>query len=153
MTDTTLTGHDDAPADLVGYGPITAATARNIAADSIWQALHTDNTGTVTGVGRHRYRPSAALADLIRARDVTCRFPGCGQTRTDIDHTIRFPYGKTEEGNLGCLCRRRHHRAKTAGENHKTGWKVTQRDHGILQWTSPTGRAYTTHPRRTRLVN
>jgi len=148
MTDATLAGHDDEPAELVGYGPITAATARNIAADGIWQALHTDDTGVVTGVGRNRYRPSAALADLIRARDVTCRFPGCAQpaARTDIDHTIRFPYGKTEEGNRGCLCRR-HHRAKTVGETADTGWKVTRRDSGAMEWSSPTGRTYTTHPR------
>ena len=33
------------------------------------------------------YRPSAALARFIRARDMTCRFPGCDNPITDIDHT------------------------------------------------------------------
>src|SRR5882757_4058972 len=146
MTDATIVGRDNAPAELIGYGPVTAATARNIAADSIWQALHTDTTGVVTGVGRHRYRPSPALADLIRARDRTCRFPGCAQPagRTDIDHTIRYPDGATEATNLSCLCRR-HHRVKTAGENQPTGWTVIQHNHGELQWTSPTCRTYTTY--------
>src|SRR5882757_10710880 len=146
MTDATLTGQNDDPGDLVGYGPVTATTARNIAANSLWQALHTDTTGAVTSVGRHRYRPSPALADLIRARDRTCRFPGCAQPagRTDIDHTTRYPDGPTEETNLSCLCRR-HHRIKTAGENQPTGWTVTQHNHGELQWTSPTCRTYTTY--------
>jgi len=149
MTDATLTGQSTDSADLIGYGPVTATTARNIAADSIWQAMHTDRTGTITGVGRRRYRPSAALANLIRARDRTCRFPGCAQpaTRTDIDHTTRYPDGATEETNLGCLCRR-HHRMKTAGENHESGWKVTQHEPGVMEWTSPTGRPYTTYPPR-----
>jgi len=149
MTDATLIGKNDDPADLIGYGPVTATTARNIAAESVWQSLRTDDTGVVTGVGRNRYRPSAALADLIRARDRTCRFPGCAQpaARADIDHTIHFPDGKTEEANLGCLCRR-HHQIKTIGENHNAGWKVEQHDHGELKWTSPTGRTYITYPRR-----
>jgi len=135
MTDATLIGGDNQPAELIGYGPVIAATARKIAADSIWQALQTDSTGTIIGLGRRRYRPSARLADLIRSRDRRCRFPGCGQpaNRTDIDHTVRYPSGMTEEGNLACLCRT-HHLAKTAGQSR------------TLEWTSPTHRTYITQP-------
>ncbi|MDF2830167.1 MAG: hypothetical protein K0R01_3450, partial [Mycobacterium sp.] len=36
-----------------------------------------------------RYTPSRKLAEFVRCRDLTCRFPGCSQpaTETDIDHT------------------------------------------------------------------
>lgn len=39
------------------------------------------------------YRPSQALADFVRCRDLTCRFPGCDQLAVvcDVDHTIAYP--------------------------------------------------------------
>jgi hypothetical protein len=149
LTDATLTGRDETPAELDGYGPIAAQTARDIAADGVWQALHADSTGVITGIGQRLYRPSAALARLIRGRDRTCRWKDCGQPahRCDIDHTRHFPAGKTVADNLACLCRR-HHRSKTRGENHKTGWKMTQTDSGTITWTSPTCRDYTTQAYR-----
>jgi hypothetical protein len=56
-----------------------------------------------------RYRPSAALADFVRCRDMTCRFPNCDRPAQlcDIDHSI--PYhagGLTHASNLKCLRRR-----------------------------------------------
>ncbi|MGH3648458.1 MAG: AAA family ATPase [Micromonosporaceae bacterium] len=52
--------------------------------------------GTVTDVGRRSYRPPAALADLVRARDRSCRFPGCRHRAElcDLDHTVPFPAGR-----------------------------------------------------------
>ncbi len=147
LTDTTLIGGDDGPAELSGYGPISASAARIIAADGIWQALRTDNAGALTAVGRHRYHPSAALAEFIRGRDHTCRFPGCAQPayRCDIDHTTRFPVGETEANNLACLCRH-HHRLKTRDEHQDGGWSVHQTERGALVWTSPTNGIHVTEP-------
>ena len=57
------------------------------------------------------YRPSKALADYVRCRDMTCRFPGCDQPayRCDIDHTIPHSTGgPTHASNLKCLCRHHH---------------------------------------------
>ena len=36
------------------------------------------------------YVPSRGLADFVRCRDLTCRFPGCSApaTRSDLDHTV-----------------------------------------------------------------
>lgn len=145
---TTLLGRDDQPGHLDGYGPVTADTARHIAGgaltgDTVWRRLLTDPVdGTVVAVGRRRYRPSAALADQVRARDRSCRFPGCRYRADgcDLDHTVPFPTGPTVGTNLGTLCRH-HHRLK-----HETDWAVSQDPHGRFAWRSPTGRRYVTEP-------
>lgn len=94
---------------------------------------------------RH-YRPSKELADFVRCRDLTCRFPGCKQpaTTTDVDHTIPYPYGPTQASNLKCLCRR-HHLLKTfwVGQG---GWRDRQLPDGTIVWTAPDGRTHTTTP-------
>jgi Domain of unknown function (DUF222) len=89
------------------------------------------------------YTPSRALADFVRCRDLTCRFPGCDQPAVDcdLDHTI--PYmdgGRTHASNLKCLCRL-HHLIKTFW-----GWCDKQLPDGTLIWTSPTGQTYVTTP-------
>ncbi len=89
------------------------------------------------------YRPSAKLADFIRCRDLTCRFPGCDQPaqRCDIDHGIAWADGGvTHPCNLRLLCRK-HHLLKTFW-----GWHDRQLLDGTIVWTSPTGHSYTTHP-------
>ncbi|HEX5495532.1 MAG TPA: DUF222 domain-containing protein [Mycobacteriales bacterium] len=140
----TLTGADNKPGELDGYGPIPAAYARTIAADptGVWKRLVTDPVdGSLIEHTRTTYRPPAALDDFVRARDHTCRFPGCQHSAQhgDLDHTIPWPKGPTTPGNLGALCRH-HHRLK-----HHTPWRLTQ-THGRFHWTSPTSRHYTTEP-------
>jgi hypothetical protein len=145
---TTLLGLDQEPGELAGYGPIPALLARAIAADpsATWQRLLTDPaTGALLDVGRTRYRPPAALADHVRARDRTCRFPGCRQPaqRCDLDHVRAWPDGPTSHCNLAAECRH-HHRLK-----HETDWQVDNDadDPATLYWTSPTGHTYATRPR------
>jgi hypothetical protein len=93
-----------------------------------------------------RYTPSRRLAEFVRCRDLTCRFPGCSEpaTNADIDHTIAWPIGPTCASNLKCLCRR-HHLLKTfwGGPN---GWRDRQLPDGTIIWTSPHGQTYVTEP-------
>ena len=93
-----------------------------------------------------RYTPSRRLADFVRCRDLTCRFPGCSQpaTEADIDHTIAWPIGPTCASNLKCLCRR-HHLLKTFWGG-PSGWRDRQLPDGTIVWTSPHGRTYVTEP-------
>ena len=138
----TVLGLSDEPGELPGHGPLPAAVVRELAGDATWRRFLCDDTGIITGVGRHRYRPPVALADAIRARDLTCRFPGCRRRAAacDLDHTREFPSGPTDAGNLGAECRH-HHRLK-----HRAGWTVVQDGAGRFTWTSPSGTEYTTLP-------
>lgn len=142
---TTLMGLDEAPGELAGYGPIPAPLARDIAAGGTWRRLLTDPvSGTLLDYGRTTYRPPTALADHVRARDVTCRSPICTQpaSRTDLDHTLAWDDGgHTAHTNLYGGCRH-DHRCKT----HAPGWSVTQHDDARITWTTPTGHHYTSHP-------
>lgn len=101
-----------------------------------------------TGGCSHRresasYRPPESLQHLIRVRQQRCAFPGCGRPacRCDLDHTTPYHLGgRSCECNLAPLCRR-HHQAKQAH-----GWWLEQPRPGVLTWTTPSGRGYTTHP-------
>jgi hypothetical protein len=94
------------------------------------------------------YRPCAALERFVRARDLTCRFPGCDRPAVfaDIDHTQPYPYGATHASNTKCYCRQ-HHLVKTFWE----GWTDTQAADGTVRVTTPTGHTYTTTPFSTLL--
>ncbi len=89
-----------------------------------------------------RYRPSTALDEFVRMRDLTCRFPNCDQPaeHCDVDHAIPWPAGPTHPSNLRCLCRK-HHLLKTFW-----GWTDEQRPDGTIRWTSPSGTDYATAP-------
>jgi hypothetical protein len=89
------------------------------------------------------YRPPPRLHQLVVARDLTCRSPYCGQPawRGDLDHTIPWDNGgRTCSCNLGGVCRT-HHLIKQL-----PGWTLTQRQPGIFEWTTPSGRTYTVTP-------
>ncbi len=89
-----------------------------------------------------RYTPGRKLKHLIRARTARCAAPGCGAQAitSEIDHTIPHPAGPSCQCNLGPLCQRHHH------AKHAPGWHLQQTRPGVMRWTTPSGRTYTTHP-------
>ena len=104
----TLLGLDDLPGDLAGYGPVTAETARRIAADATWRRLLTDpRTGRFDELSVASYEAPQDLADHVVARDRTCRWPGCRApaARCDLDHRVPHPRGPTSAGEPEALCR------------------------------------------------
>ena len=121
-----------------------------------WVARHTDptaapiacdeRTGARVDAGdaltTRAYRPGAALAALVRARDGRCRFPGCRVAARfcDLDHVRPWPAGPTAAANLLTLCRC-HHRVKQS-----PGWRLRLRPDGTASWTDPPGRVRTTTP-------
>ncbi|HEY1617555.1 MAG TPA: HNH endonuclease signature motif containing protein, partial [Streptosporangiaceae bacterium] len=81
--------------------------------------------------------------EYVVARDLTCRFPGCGQPawRGDLDHTRPWDQdGLTCSCNLGPLCRH-HHILKQHPD-----WQLIQAEPGVFEWITPTGRVYTATP-------
>jgi hypothetical protein len=86
-----------------------------------------------------RHDPSRQLAELINLRDQKCSGPGCAMPahRCDLDHETRWPDGPTAEWNLNAKSRRCHQ-----AKHH--GWTVERHENGHTDWTSPTGRTYTT---------
>ena len=135
----TLTGASDAPGELAGWGPVTADLARQLAAakpPATWRWSAYDRRGLLRHHGLTRRRPTSADAELVRARDRTCRAPGCRvpARRCDLDHTRPWATGgATTPANLAALCRH-HHRMKDQG-----GWRLRPIAPGVLAWTSPLG--------------
>ena len=130
---------------LEGYGPISPALARALAAGGDWIRIVTDPlTGAVLDVGHTRYRPTQAMVDHILARDRTCVRPGCAHRASEcqLDHTQEWNHenpgqgGRTAVSNLGPLCGR-DHQVKTHGDFH-----LTQPEAGVFEWTTPTGHRY-----------
>jgi Domain of unknown function (DUF222) len=119
-------------------GPLIRRAALNAALKKV---IHPGNAGP-----EPRYAPSAALADFVRCRDLTCRFPGCHVSAfdCDIDHTIPYPIGPTQASNLKCLCRKNHLLKTFWGGSD--GWRDEQFPDGTVVWTAPDGQTYTTRP-------
>ncbi|HEX8006940.1 MAG TPA: HNH endonuclease signature motif containing protein, partial [Trebonia sp.] len=91
-----------------------------------------------------RYRPSRQLRHLIWARTTTCPAPGCGAQAiyNEVDHTVPWPAGTTDECDLSPPSSRHHH------AKHAPGWELTQPEPGVMQWRLPSGRIHTTRPTR-----
>jgi len=140
-----LLGASDEPATLEGYGPIDTETALELAgtATSFVRILTHPETSAVLSVGRDRYRAPTDLRTFLRVSDETCRFPGCNRSakRCELDHTVDWVHGgQTAHDNLAHLCPSHHHL------KHQTGWRVRQLAGRTLEWTSPGGQTYLTHP-------
>lgn len=130
------------PGYLPGFGAIPADTVRKLAKRAKIRPLK-QPTDFASESG---YRPSAALADFIRCRDLNCRFPNCDKPAVacDLDHTVPYPFGPTHPANLKAYCRT-HHLLKTFYTG-PGGWSDRQSADGTVTWTSPSGRIYTTKP-------
>jgi hypothetical protein len=144
---TTLTGLDDNPAEIPGWGPVIADVARQVVDEqdkAEWRITVTDpNTGRPVHVGATRRRPTTSQRRKVEAVALTCVFPGCRMPARDSDLDHRNAWadgGRTREDNLEPLCRH-DHRLKHAG------WNLEGLETGEYLWTSPLGLKYTVDPR------
>ncbi|WP_413452881.1 DUF222 domain-containing protein [Georgenia phoenicis] len=125
---------------LEGYGPIAPEVARALAAGGQWRRIISDPvTGQVLDVGRKRYEPPAAMAELVRERDRTCIEPSCSTParHCQLDHIHEWQDGgETSVWNLGPQCTRAH-AVKSQG-----GFTVARASDGTYAWTTMTGHGY-----------
>ena len=139
-------GLSEDPGELGGWGPVIADTARKVAANqprARWTISVRDRTGRLIHHGPAPRHPTAADDAFVRARDHTCRAPGCRApaTHTDLDHTIDWADGgPSTPDNLAALCRH-DHRLK-----HEGGWRIRQLQPGVFHWTTSLGHQYITTP-------
>jgi Domain of unknown function (DUF222) len=135
----TLDGTSDQPGYLPGFGILPAESVREVAKSAKLQRVVLPD-----GAAEPGYRPSAALADFIGWRDLTCRWPGCDKpaARCDIDHTVPYPAGQTHPSDLKLYCRT-DHLIKTFFSG-PGGWKDEQLPDGTVIFTSPSGHTYVT---------
>lgn len=136
----TTDGTGDTPAVMLGFEGLIPAEliAELVSSARLRPLIHPRDAAPEPG-----YLPSRALADFVRSRDLTCRFPGCAVPATDCDVDHVIPHGDggpTQASNLSCKCRK-HHLLKTFW-----GWRDEQLPDGTLIWTSPVGDRYVTTP-------
>lgn len=136
----TIDGASDAPGSTIDPdGLIPPELVQELAKSAkLVPLVHPGNAPPECG-----YTASRKLADFVRCRDMTCRFPGCDRPAVgcDLDHTIPFgDGGRTHASNLKCLCRI-HHLLKTFW-----GWRDQQLRDGTVIWTAPSGATYVTTP-------
>ncbi|WP_255511362.1 HNH endonuclease signature motif containing protein [Mycolicibacterium sp. P9-22] len=138
----TVTGASPKAALIPGYGVVHAEQIQEMVPHAEVRPLPIAADLGIEG----GYQPSRKLADFIRCRDLTCRWPGCHVPvgRCDIDHTVPWPYGPTHPSNTKLYCRI-HHLIKTfhCGPD---GWTDQQHPDGTITITAPNGRVYTTTP-------
>ncbi|MEP7368704.1 MAG: HNH endonuclease signature motif containing protein [Dermatophilaceae bacterium] len=145
----TIAGLDHGVGQIPGWGYISSQRTRELALQlgSIWKRIVTDPlTGRAIEVSATTYRVPAGMAEQVKVRDGTCRGPGCEipAVNCDLDHSTEWRRdglgGATAETNLTGL-HRGHHNLKTTGF-----WDSNQMPDGSLQWTTATGREFTTYP-------
>jgi uncharacterized protein DUF222 len=116
---------------------IAEAISPNSRDQVLFTRLLTDDGGRLldtTELGRYA---STRLAEAVKIRAGTCRFPSCTvpADRCDLDHHQPVPKGATSGRNMDPFCRR-HHRGKTFA------WLACIRDDHGVDWTMPDAEHY-----------
>ncbi len=143
-------GAADEPAHLIGYGPVPAGVARDLArgtdAAGVWvRRLYTEaGSGRLAAMDARRRCFEGEVREAIVVRDQICRTPWCGAPIRHTDHALSVADGgETRAGNGQGLCEACNY-AKDA-----TGW-VTEPGRGgsgeSVIFTTPTGHTYTSRP-------
>lgn len=139
----TLLGASNAPAEVVGHGPVAPSVADDIIGRAhrlFYRRLVADPVdGSLVARDPRRRRFDGPLAAHLRARDRhRCRQPGCDCRIRDLDHvTAHVDGGPTTTANGQGLCKRSH------TLKHLPGWSTTTRPDGTVEWRTPTGHVYT----------
>ncbi len=145
MSDTTLLGLDDRPADLGRTGALPADIARHIAVTgNTWvKRLYVDPVdGCLTNADSRRRRFDGPLRDFIRARDSHCRGIKCASPIRDLDHVLEHSRGgRTTAENGQGLSKNCH-----TSRDHPAMRVRYDSDTRTVVWTTPSNRVYRSLP-------
>ncbi len=128
-------------AKILGLAATAAAREAGLAAER--RRADARAGGCAHDLASAAYRPPPRVAELVIARDGTCRFRTCRRPaeQCDLDHVTPFGQGgPTCTCNLGGQCRS-HHQLK-----QHPRWTLTEPAPGVFLWTTPAGRSYTVRP-------
>jgi Domain of unknown function (DUF222) len=132
---------DGALAVIINRAIVAAARAAEMAMER--EERDHRSGGCAHDLASPAYRPPPRVAELVTARDGTCRFPPCRRPaeQCDLDHTRPFDQGGlTCSCNLGGECRS-HHQLK-----QHPRWSLRQLADGVFHWMTPAGRSYVSRP-------
>ncbi len=150
LSDESLLGGSGAPADILGYGPIPAAVARELVSNAVNDKrsratlrrlyAHPASGALVAMESRARLFPRG-LAAFIRLRDQRCRTPYCDAPIRHHDHARPWVVGGSTSADNGLgLCERCNY-VKEA-----VGWvvepEIDEKCCHTATFTTPTGIPY-----------
>jgi HNH endonuclease len=150
ISDDTLLGGGDAPADVCGYGPIPAPVARGLVSaavtDNRSRAMlrrlyaHPRSGALVAMESRARLFPRG-LAAFIGLRDQRCRTPYCDAPIRHRDHAEPWDAGGATNATNGLgLCERCNYAKQAAGWQVEPNIDETHRH--AAEFTTPTRAQY-----------
>lgn len=148
LTDRSLLGTSEEPAQLAGHGPIPAPLARRLVSTAATHAqawlrrVYADpDTGQLVTMESRRRVFTKAQAEFLGLRDRTCRTPYCAAPIRHADHVVAHEDGGvTSLDNGQGLCEACNH-AKRA-----PGWRYGTGPGGSLSLTTPTGHRHVSRP-------
>ena len=157
MTERSLLAGDDEPAEIVGYGPVPADTARDLLrrhtetddpAGQAWlrRVFTHPATGELVALQAKAEAFPPALRQLLVFRDLTCRTPWCDAPVRHADHVRRrADGGETSAGNGQGLCEQCNYVKEAAG------WAAVEHPssrpgHHVVETSTPTGHRYRSRP-------
>ncbi len=143
VTDSNLLTGDHSPAQVVGYGPIHAALARDVVREAprAWlrRLYRSPEHGALVAMDSRRRAFDGELREFLVVRDQVCRTPWCDAPIRHADHPVRSADGgETSAENGQGLCEACNY-AKEA-----SGWRslpLPSHRHQVLI-TTPTGHTY-----------
>jgi hypothetical protein len=132
----TLLGLAGAPAAEMEFSlPVSSRTVERLACDSTINRVLLDSESMVIDVGRSKRVVSEPGRRALKARDGSCRWPGCNRpaSRSAAHHLVHWIHGGTTDlDNLILLCHRHHWLV------HEGGWQIVRGDDGRMLTFPPT---------------
>ncbi len=132
----TLLGLVGAPAAEMEFSlPVSSQTIERLACDCSLTRVLLDSESTVIDVGRSKRVVSEPARRALKARDGSCRWPGCDRPAswTAAHHVVHWIHGGTTDlDNLVLLCHRHHWMV------HEGKWQLVRGDDGRMLTIPPT---------------